>query len=64
MKKFQATINFLLADSGRQFDEGEIVEMSEKEAKKINQLAKEAFPEKENVLKRVEEIEVEDTSAS
>ncbi|MCJ0567030.1 hypothetical protein MMJ00_08165 [Enterococcus cecorum] len=64
MKKFQATINFLLADSGRQFDEGEIVEMSEKEAKKINQLAKAAFPEKENVLKRVEEIEVEDTSAS
>lgn len=64
MKKFQATINFLLADSGRKFDEGEIVELSEKEAKKINKLAKAAFPEKENVLKRVEEIEAEDTSAS
>lgn len=63
MKKFQATINFMLADSGRQFDEGEIVEMSEKEAKKINQLAKAAFPEKENVLKRVEESEA-GTSAS
>ena len=63
MKKFPATFIFVLADCGRQFDEGEIVEMSEKEAKKINQLAKAAFPEKENVLKRVEEAEA-DTSAS